>query len=124
MSGRPLSEVEVQRLIDDRLASVGSLIRQLQGDGSRVSAGGADIRIAFGTATVTFAASQNSDLPTVVHDLGRVPIVVVALPFGVASYANFPKLDWFGPTNTTFQLAARAEAAISLAVAVTWIAIG
>lgn len=86
--------------------------------------GGKSVEMRYGTATVTFTASTDSDLPTVSHGLGRVPVVVVATPFNVATYANIPKVDWFGATATTFSLAARAESAITLAVSVTWIAIG
>jgi hypothetical protein len=86
--------------------------------------GGKDIEIRYGTATVTFTASQDSDLPTVNHGLGRTPVIVVATPYNVAAYANIPKVDWFGATSTTFALAARVESAITLAVTVTWIAIG
>lgn len=79
--------------------------------------------IARGVTTLTWAASQWSNNPTVTHGLGAVPTTIVATSMQGFGFVPFPVIDFDSITNTGFNIHGWLGSSETTTAVVGWIAI-
>lgn len=115
------SEEQLARFIEDR---ADTRIPGLLATALVRAAAGTPLAVTAGTQVLTWAASTDSDTPSVTHGLGKVPALVVATcqnapAFGQVFAANASSLG-----ATAFNINGRVPVAYTGTISVGWVALG
>lgn len=89
-----------------------------------IDTGGQSVGIRFGSSALTFAASTNSASTTIPHGLGRLPIVVLALPFSSPAFGKIPTLNLSSSDATSIVLNGEIGTAHTGSISFSWAVIG